>query len=368
MDSPMISVLNVDDYPPGLYARTKILRQAGFDVIEATTGNQTLKLAFEHKPAVILLDVNLPDMHGFEVCRRMRTNPALAASTILHISASSIQEHQQVHGLDTGADGYLIEPVDPAVLVATIKAYLRVRQAESALRRSNEDLERFAYRVTHELNEPLRTISMHGQLLENRLAGTLDPDALQSFQFMQDGVRRMRAFIDDLLRYSQSTHAGSDVRQLNFEAVLNDVISSLGAAIEESRAKITHDPLPVLITDSRVEHVLQNLLSNAIKYCRKGVTPEIHVGAKIERDTWVFSVRDNGIGIEPKYQDAIFQVFHRLHGKDVPGTGVGLALAQKIIETNAGKMWVESVPGVGSTFYFTIPQADTTAVANHASH
>ena len=171
MDSQTTSILNVDDYPPGLYARTKILRQAGFEVMEATTGNQTLKLAFEHKPAVILLDVNLPDMHGFEVCRRMRTNPALAASTILHISASSIQEQQQVHGLNTGADGYLIEPVDPAVLVATIKAYLRVRQAESALRRSNEDLERFAYRVTHELNEPLRTITMHGQLLENRLAG-----------------------------------------------------------------------------------------------------------------------------------------------------------------------------------------------------
>lgn len=367
MDSPMTSVLNVDDYPPGLYARTKILRQAGFEVIEATTGSQTLKLAFEHKPAVILLDVNLPDMHGFEVCRRMRTNPALAATTILHISASSVQEHQQVNGLDTGADGYLIEPVDPAVLVATIKAYLRVRQAESALRRSNEDLERFAYRVTHELNEPLRTISMHGQLLENRLAGTLDPDALQSFQFMQDGVRRMRAFIDDLLRYSQSTHAGSDVRQMDLEAVINDVISSLGAAIEESGAKITHDPLPVLTADSRVEHVLQNLLSNAIKYSRKGVTPEIHVSAKIERDTWVFSVRDNGIGIEPRYQDAIFQVFHRLHGKDVPGTGVGLALAQKIVATNAGKMWVESIPGVGSTFYFTIPQADTSAVANHAS-
>ena len=120
-----------------------------------------------------------------------------------------------MHGLNTGADGYLIEPVDPAVLVATIKAYLRVRQAETALRRSNEDLERFAYRVTHELNEPLRTITMHGQLLENRLAGTLDPDALKSFQFMQDGVRRMRAFIDDLLRYSQATHAGSDVRLLD---------------------------------------------------------------------------------------------------------------------------------------------------------
>ncbi len=367
MDTPILSILNVDDYPPGLYARTKVLRQAGFEVIEATTGDQTLKLAFQHRPAVILLDVNLPDMHGFEVCRRIRTNPALAATTILHISASSVQEQQQVHGLNTGADGYLIEPLDPAVLIATIKAYLRVRHAETALRRSNEDLERFAYRVTHELNEPLRTITMHGQLLENRLTGTLDPDALKSFQFMQDGVRRMRAFIDDLLRYSQATHAGSDVRLLDLTTVLDEAINSLGAAIKESGARITHDPLPALITDSRIEHVLQNLLSNAIKYCRSGVIPEIHVSAKLEGDAWVLSVRDNGLGIEPQYRQAIFQVFHRLHGKDIPGTGVGLALAQKIVETNAGKMWVESEPGVGSTFYFTIRQASDNNVANHAA-
>src|SRR5271156_366064 len=165
MDSQTVSMLNVDDYPPGLYARTKILREAGFAVLEATTGNQTLKMMSEHKPAVVLLDVNLPDMHGFEVCRRIRMNPALAAITILHISASSVQEQQQVRGLNTGADGYLIEPLDPGVLIATIKAYLRVRQAETALRRSNEDLERFAYRVTHELNEQLRAIPMPEKIL-----------------------------------------------------------------------------------------------------------------------------------------------------------------------------------------------------------
>jgi two-component system, sensor histidine kinase and response regulator len=366
MDSQTTSVLNVDDYAPGLYARTRILKQAGFDVMEASTGHQSLKLAFEYKPAVVLLDVNLPDMHGFEVCRRMRTNPALAATTILHISASSVAEQQQVNGLNTGADGYLIEPLDPAVLVATIKAYLRVRQAESALRRSNEDLERFAYRVTHELNEPLRTITMHGQLLEQRLAGTLDHDALKSFQFLQDGARRMRAFIDDLLRYSQSTHAGSDVRPLDLETLLGEVMNSLNAAIQENGAKITHDPLPLLVSDSRIEHVLQNLISNAIKYSRKDVTPEIHISAKAEAEQWVFSVRDNGIGIEPKYQGTIFQIFQRLHGKDIPGTGVGLALAQRIVETNAGKMWVESTPGVGSTFYFTIPQTSG-AGANRAA-
>lgn len=367
MDSPAASILNVDDYAPGLYARSKVLRQAGFDVLEATTGSQTLKLASQHRPAVVLLDVNLPDMHGFEVCRRMRTDPALAATTILHISASSVQEENMVRGLNTGADGYLVEPLDPAVLIATIKAYLRVRQAEMSLRRSNEDLERFAYRVTHELNEPLRTITMHAKLLEQRLTGTLDPDEAKSFQFMQEGVQRMRAFIDDLLRYSQSTHAGSDVRPLDLETLLSAAISSLSASIEESGAKITHDPLPVLVTDSRMENVLQNLISNAIKYARKGVPPEIHVSAHAEDDRWVLSVRDNGIGIAPQYQKSIFQVFHRLHGKDVPGTGIGLALAQKIVETNAGSIWLESTPGAGSTFYFTIPQPSGNA-ANQAAH
>jgi signal transduction histidine kinase len=354
MDLPTTSVLNVDDYPPGLYARTKILRQAGFDVMEATNGRQTLELVSEHKPAVVLLDVNLPDMHGFEVCRQIRTNPALAATTILHISASSVLEHQQVSGLNTGADGYLIEPVDPSVLVATIKAYLRVRQAESALRRSNEDLERFAYRVTHELNEPLRTITMHARLLEDRLAGKSEPELSQSFEFLQEGVKRMRAFIDDLLRYSQSTHAGSDVRSLNMEEVLSEAVSSLGAAIQESGAKITHDPLPELVADARIGHVLQNLISNAIKYGREGVTPEIHVAAKLDGNAWQFSVRDNGVGIDPRYWQSIFQVFQRLHGRDIPGSGVGLALAQKIVETNAGRIWLESEPGAGSTFYFTI--------------
>ena len=207
MDLSTTSVLNVDDYPPGLYARTKILRQAGFDVLEATNGTQTLRIADERKPAVVLLDVNLPDMHGFEVCRRIRMNPSLAATTVLHISATSIQERQQVDGLDTGADGYLIEPVDPSVLVATIKAYLRVRQAETALRRSNENLERFAYRVTHELNEPLRTITMHSQLLEEGLPGKLDPEVLKSLEFVQDGARRMRAFSSRIASMSCPTGA-----------------------------------------------------------------------------------------------------------------------------------------------------------------
>jgi signal transduction histidine kinase len=364
---PASSILNVDDYAPGLYARTKILRQAGFDVIEATSGEQTLALAAEHNPALVLLDVNLPDMHGFEVCRRMRASPALAGTPILHISASSVHEQHQVHGFENGADGYLVEPVDPTVLIATIKAYLRIREVERALRRSNEELERFAYRVTHDLKEPLRTISIYQELLARHLAGNLDPKAVELMQVIRGGVLRMGAFIQGLLTYSQVDYTDSEVRLLNFETLLANATSSLAGAIQESGARITHDAMPSLVTDPRIEEVLQNLISNAIKYCRKDVAPEVHVSAKRENGSWVFSVRDNGIGIEPEYQQEIFEVFHRLHGKDISGAGIGLALAQRIVETNGGRLWVESTPGSGSTFYFTITEGRPVVVPNRST-
>jgi signal transduction histidine kinase len=350
------SILNADDYAPGRYARTKVLQQAGFEVIEAASGAQTLELVSERKPALVLLDVNLPDLNGIEVCRRIREDPKTVGTTIVHISATYTESQHMVRGLDSGADSYLVEPVDPRVLIATVKAFLRARQAEERLRRSNEDLERFAYMVVHELNEPLRTITSHAQLLERRLGERLDEQSAESFQFVMGGARRMRSFIDDLLRYSHATHGHGDLRTLDLEAVLTQVLFSLDAVIGSKGARITHDPLPTIVADVRIEHVLQNLIANSIKYARPDTPPEIHISAGWERGIWIFSVRDNGIGIAPEYKSGIFHLFRRLHGRDVPGHGIGLALCQKIVEANGGTIWVESDPGVGSTFYFTVPQ------------
>ena len=166
----------------------------------------------------------------------------------------------------------------------------------------------------------------------------------------------MRALIDDILRYSQATHMANDVRPFASEELLANVTANLGAAIRDSGAEVTHDPLPVIVADARIEHVLLNLVSNAIKYRRPDVPPCIHVSAKPDGLSWRFSVRDNGIGIEHQYIDRIFHIFRRLHGKDVPGSGIGLALSQKIVEAHGGTIWVESEPGLGSTFYFTLPQ------------
>ncbi|HXE63334.1 MAG TPA: ATP-binding protein [Bryobacteraceae bacterium] len=353
----MESILNVDDYGPGRYARTRILQQAGFLVLEAATGREAIEIAHAQSPGLILLDVNLPDINGFEVCRIMRQTPRGAGATIVHISASNTLPHHQVTGLEGGADGYLVEPVEPAVLIATVKALLRAREAEEALRRSNKELEQFSYRVAHDLTEPLRTIITHTQLMDAARRVQPLPDTSESMRFVVEAARRMQVFIDGLLAYSRVTHEmGSEARDVDCEQLLSVARADLSAAIQESGASLTHDALPRIAVTPGFEQVFLNLISNAIKYHRPGVAPEIHIEARADGNEWIFSVRDNGIGIEPRYLDYVFQPFQRLHGREIPGSGIGLATVRKIVEANAGSVWVESEPGKGSTFRFRIPR------------
>jgi len=350
----MQTILNVDDYTPGRYARTRVLQQSGFSVREAATGSDALSSAFEYSPAVVLLDVNLPDMSGFEVCRQLRQNPTTASTTVVHLSATSTGPERQVEGLNAGADSYLVEPIEPAVLVATIRALLRARKAEEALRRSNEELAAFGYRVAHDLNEPLRTMVAHTQLLSRRLAPQLDEVNASNLQLVVEAASRMQIFIDGLLAYSRATHTEQKV-SLNCESILAGVCANLAESIKASGAVITHDPLPILLAEPGLEQVFQNLISNAIKYARPGIRPEIHISARLDGDGWEFQVRDNGVGIEAPQRNKVFQVFHRLHGQEIPGNGIGLALSKRIVEAQSGTIWVESEPGKGSTFYFRIP-------------
>jgi signal transduction histidine kinase len=347
-------ILNVDDYVPGRYARTKLLKQAGYRVIEAGTGKETFELIEEQKPALVLLDVNLPDVSGFDVCRQLRSNPHTESITILHISASSVLTQHQVSGLESGADGYLVEPVEPAVLLATINAYLRARLAEEEMRKSNDELRWFAYRVGHDLNEPLRTITAHTQMLKRQL-GENHPETATSLDFLVEGAAKMRLFIEGLLHYSQATAGENKTSLIECEPMLERVIENLDSSIQDSGARITHDPLPAVTATEQLEYVFQNLISNAIKYRKPGVAPEIHISAHPDGGTWVFSVQDNGVGIEPQYRERIFGMFQRLHGNDIPGNGIGLALVRKIMTAHGGKIWVESAEGVGSTFHLSLP-------------
>ena len=346
--------MNVDDYTPGRYARTRMLQQSGFKVREAATGADALISAIECNPALVLLDVNLPDMSGFDVCRQLKQNPTTASTTVVHLSATSVAPDRQVEGLEGGADSYLVEPIEPAVLVATIRALLRARKAEEALRRSNEELAAFGYRVAHDLNEPLRTMVAHTQLLSQKLGPQLSESHAVNLQMVVEAASRMQTFVESLLSYSRASHSQEKLK-LNCESILAGVCASLAESIKASGAVITHGELPVIVAEPGLEQVFQNLISNAIKYAKPGVPPAIHIAARPVGEGWEFQVRDNGVGIDSSQRENVFQVFHRLHGREIPGSGIGLALSKRIVEAHSGTIWVESEPDKGSTFYFRIP-------------
>jgi light-regulated signal transduction histidine kinase (bacteriophytochrome) len=294
-------------------------------------------------------------MSGFEVCRQLRSDPQTETLTIIHISASSVLTQHQVTGFESGADGYLVEPVEPPVLLATVNAYLRARRAEEEMRKTNEELRWFAYRVGHDLNEPLRTITSHTQLLQLRVGRDSEPDIVKSIDFILDGAAKMRFFIEGLLRYSQAAEGEKKVGAVDCESLLARVIENLDSSIRDSGARITHDPLPEIAATQQLEYIFQNLISNAIKYRKPDIAPEIHISARNDDDAWLFSVQDNGIGIERQYLERVFEMFRRLHGQEIPGNGIGLALVRKIAEAHGGRIWVESEEGVGSTFHLRLP-------------
>jgi PAS domain S-box-containing protein len=240
-------------------------------------------------------------------------------------------------------------------ITETIEAQKLLKETLIELRRSNSDLEQFAYVASHDLQEPLRMVASFTQLLEKQYKDKLDDTALEYINYAVDGAKRMQALIKDLLAYSRVTSHQEDFIEIDFEELIKEVLFNLEIVIDEKKAIITQDPLPIIRSDRLQMHQLfQNLIGNAIKYNNN--IPCIHISAKEEDGNWVFGVSDNGIGINPEHYERVFQVFKRLHSnEEYDGTGIGLAICQKIVDRHGGRMWIESEVGKGSTFYFTIP-------------
>ena len=365
MSNPRI--LNVDDHDAGRYARTRFLSRAGFLVDEAATGTQALTMIGENRPDLVLLDINLPDIDGFEVCRRIKRNPETSRLPVIFLSASRLTDMDVVTGLEYGGDNYLREPVDSAVLIAMVQAVLRLKEAEEALIRSNEQLRRFAFVVSHELQEPLRMVKSYTQLLEQRYRHKLDGEAEEFMQYTVTGVNRMERFIHDMLLYSQAAEGNIELKPFPCRQALDWALLELQPLIAETGATIASDPLPVVTGDPmRLSQVFRNLIGNAIKY-RGDRVPEIHVSVTEQKADHTICIRDNGIGIDPKYFDNIFVLFKRLHGRELSGSGVGLAVCKEIVEHHGGRIWVESQLGKGSSFCFTLPKASNERVASSSN-
>jgi PAS domain S-box-containing protein len=233
----------------------------------------------------------------------------------------------------------------------------RLTNNAQELTRSNSELEQFAYVASHDLQEPLRMIASYTQLILRRYGDRFDGDAKEFMDFIVDGATRMKQLIEDLLAYSRVGTHGKELQPTDCAAVLQKALANLRAAIESSVASVTHDPLPTVNADEfQLVQLFQNLIGNALKF-RGAQAPRIHIGVEERPDTWVFAVKDNGIGIETEYFERIFMVFQRLHSRaDYPGTGIGLAICRKVVDRHGGRIWPESKAGLGSTFYFTLPK------------
>jgi signal transduction histidine kinase len=230
-------------------------------------------------------------------------------------------------------------------------------QLNEALAQSNEDLNQFAYAASHDLQEPLRMIALYSEMLDRQYSGKLDEEADRYIRFVVNGAHRMEMLLKDLLAYSQAGSAVGPGAPVSCASVMEKVLLNLKAAIEENQAKVACENLPVVEADEiRLMQLFQNLVSNAIKY-RSAEPPQIRVAAHPREFDWLFSVEDNGIGIRPEYSQQVFGIFKRLHGHAYPGTGIGLAICQRIVERYGGRIWVESTLGKGSKFCFTLPAA-----------
>jgi signal transduction histidine kinase len=299
------------------------------------------------------------------------------ASTAQQIARSSdyaLRAPQRTHdevGVAVDAFNQMLDRIEAAVaerkraedeliaLNATLEERVEERtaaaeQKATELKRSNDELERFAFVASHDLQEPLRAVASYTQLLKETLPQERDPETQLYLDHVLTGVGRMKALISDLLNYSRVGRALTRT-SADLEGVLVGSLSDLSPAIAEAGAEVTHDPLPVVWANAgQIGQVLSNLINNAIRF-RSEAAPRIHLHAERAGDFWQFSVRDNGIGIESRHHERIFVIFQRLHGRDRPGTGIGLAICRKIVELHGGRIWVESELGKGATFYFTLP-------------
>lgn len=378
------TVLIVDDTLANVSVLAEHLDSHGFSVMVAQDGEEGIERAQFGQPDLILLDVMMPGMGGFEACRRLKANENTKNIPVIFMTALS-DIADKITGYKVGAVDYVTKPFHAEEVLARINTHMKlqamqrqltqqnkklqeeieVRQRAEAiiaqrseeLARSNAELEQMAYVASHDLQEPLRMVASYVQLLERRYHDKLDADANEFIAFAVDGVKRMQALIDDLLIYSRVGTKAVPLRPVDSGAVVAAAIRSLKIAIDECGAQINIEALPMVLGDARqLEQLFQNLIGNAVKF-RGDAKPLIHIRAEAEQDFWRFSVQDNGIGIGPEYFSRIFVMFQRLHARrEYPGTGMGLAICKKIVERHGGRIWVESEPGQGATFLFTLRQ------------
>ena len=357
------TVLIVDDRDSNLEVLEASLFGLDVDIRRAASGPEAIAISSAVEPAVVLLDIQMPGMDGHETAQALRRQEGREHVPIIFITAHATDAGDLLDAYSTGAVDYLLKPIDPAVIRAKVGVFaslqerlIEIRQLSDELRRRNEDLDRFAYAISHDLRQPLRGIIGFGSLLARRYGEKrIDEEFDEYVGFIAESASRLDRMILDLLQLSRLGRA-VPLEEIDLAEVLDDVELTLRGAIEESGARIERGPLPRL-TGNRglMVQVLQNLIDNSIKF-RGEEPPIVRVEAVREGETWLLSVADNGRGIPPREHRRIFDIFRRADPSDgVPGNGMGLALVKKIVEQQGGRIGVRSAPGEGTVFEISLP-------------
>lgn len=359
-------ILLVDDRWENLLATEKVLRPLQADIFKAASGNEALSLVLRHDFAIVLLDVQMPEMDGFETAMLMQEHESMAGVPIIFVTAISKEDKYASKAAEIGAVDYIFKPINPDILKSKVKVYLdlyvqreQILHLNAILSQSNEELERFAYICSHDMQEPVRMMNAFAGLLAETSDENLGEGGRRYLNFILDNARRMQKMISDILTFSRVGREEIALETVDCQAILGEILTEFEDAIERSGAMITYDPLPRLETSSTLVRVLfQNLIGNALKFQKGNLPPEITINAVRQGRFWQFSVKDNGIGIDEAFRTRIFTIFQRLHRKeDYPGTGIGLSTCRKFIQLCGGDIDFTSAPGQGTTFYFTLPNA-----------
>ena len=366
------TILIVDDKLENIEILIRVLERVGFELLVARNGHEVFEVLQHASPNIILLDVMMPDMNGFEVCRRLKADERTRDIPVIFLSAL-IEHTDKLRGFELGAVDYITKPFQHEEVLARVKTHLTIRDLQTRLQDANQslrqrtdelettnkELRNFAYIVSHDLKAPLRGISQLSTWLIQDYGEALPQEGKELLDLLIDRVKRMDRLIDGILAYSRAGRPSETVEEIDLNLLLSEIVKSL---MPPASIQVTYDnSLPMLHGNTtQIAQVFQNLLSNAIKFMDK---PEGHirVGCAEDGEYWRFWIADNGPGIEVQHHERIFQIFQTLRGTsgESENSGVGLSIVKKVIETHGGKIWVESTPGAGSTFWFTLPKQRT---------
>lgn len=364
------ALLLVDDGPENLLALEAVLEPLGHRMIRATSGDSALRHLLTDDVAVIVLDVQMPGLDGFETAEQIKQRERTRDIPIIFLTAISQQLEHRLRGYDAGAVDYICKPVEPELLRAKVAVFLdlhlknrmlheqreQLARKSEELERSNRDLEQFAYIASHDLQDPLRVITGFIELLDDRLGDRVDAQSQEWMARITTTATRMSSLISDLLAYARAGGESTPPEAVDLDAALGTAVENLSSVIAEHRVVLDCGPLGRAMGHSaELVQVFQNLLGNAVKFQHPGTAPRVGIGAERGEGLVTVSVRDNGRGVPEDQRDRVFQMFERLGDEPYPGTGLGLAVCRRIVEQAGGRIWMDADDRPGTAVHFTLP-------------